>query len=472
MPSGRQFILQAPDESNLNDWIATINYASTFKSAGVQMRGLGMSYKDIEKTGMAAATSHLQDLHASSRATTVTTLVRNHGSSDSAWHPDPPTSRPPSSGSSPRPGNGSKLLRAFNGTSNQVDLETSVPRQLEGAQQYKATFNEVKAELAAHTTKQLYPSLSGRSRTLSVGSRPSRKQPSRPSTAGSASKSSRSDDMNHESTPRLPSRSQTLQSRVGTLDDQVNRLQRELDSELRVARNLAILTPFQRATRDRIQVAVAPLAKKIRTNRINLAKLICYRFVLLTDLAEEEREWEQAKRDALKAANKRLNAADVQQLPESDGLSQRTHIHEESTTQSFYSALDELEGNQELNAFRPVSKTDNTEFPLLPVSNSTVHLVDSAIRSPTSHTQSDPDSYMAVDGHERFYTAIETPEEIAAAWNETRAAKRVSLVRLPSDYKLPTLSRQVKHPDDIEGHERFSDNLFSAPNSSIALTEQ
>jgi hypothetical protein len=475
MPNGRQFIMQASDERSLNEWIAAINYAGAFKSAGVQMRGSGMSYKDVEKSGVAAATSHLQDLRASSKITTVQnhpTLVHTFGSFDASRNTVPLTSRPPSSDSSSRAGTGTKTLKPFNGNSNQLDLEKSVSLQLEGAKQFKATFDEVKAELAAHNTEQLRPSASGRSRTLSMGNRPSIKQTSRPGTAGSASKS---EDMNHGSPPALPSRNDTIQSCVDILDARINRIQRDLDADLRVARNLAILTPFQRATRDRIQVAVTPLAKKVRITRIELARLVCYRFVLLTDLAQEEREWEQAKRDALKAATERLNAYDVHRVPDGQ-QSQGSHFREDpSTTESFYSAFDGMADHPKANVSTPLSMhsmhSDNTEFPFLPDSSSSLHRDENAAQSPPSHTQSDLGSSPAEGGHERYYTAVETPEEIAEVWNETRAAKRVSLVRLPSDVKLSSiLGRQMKYPD-VGSRGGSSDNPYFTPNPRIASTE-
>ena len=55
MSDGRQVLFQAPDEAQMNEWIARINYASAFKTAGIRMRSLGMSGKDIELTGKAAA---------------------------------------------------------------------------------------------------------------------------------------------------------------------------------------------------------------------------------------------------------------------------------------------------------------------------------------------------------------------------------------------------------------------------------
>ena len=455
--------MQASDEQSLNGWISAINYASAFRSAGVQMRGLGMSHKDVEMTGVAAATSHLQDLRDYSRLTTGPTLVHTYGSPDAPQKTNSPTSPPPSSDSSPRPGTGVKLFRPFSGVPNQVDFEISVSHQLEGAQQFKATFDEVKAELAAHNGDQLQPLIAGRTRTLSMGTRPGIKPSSRPGTASSASKS---EDMSHGMSLTSLSRSDTLQSRVDTLDIKINRVQRDLDEELRITRNLAILTPFQRATRDRIQVAVTPLAKKIRAIRIDMARMVCYRFVLLTDLAEEEREWEQAKRDALKAATERLNATDAQRFLENDSSHRRPHRREEqSTTESFYSALNGSKGNQQEMTSTPMSTksdTDETDFPFLPSAHQSARREDNAMGSPTTPTHPDLGSLPVAGDHERYYTASETAEEIAEAWNETRAAKRVSLVRLPSDVKLSILGRQMKNPIDVEDRRHSNDNNSSS----------
>ena len=67
LPDGRHYLLQTQTERELNEWIARINYASAFKTAGVRMRPMGMSGKDVQLTGVAAATSHLHDMQAASR---------------------------------------------------------------------------------------------------------------------------------------------------------------------------------------------------------------------------------------------------------------------------------------------------------------------------------------------------------------------------------------------------------------------
>ncbi|KAF8523156.1 hypothetical protein BU17DRAFT_44111 [Hysterangium stoloniferum] len=441
MPNGRQFIMQAPNEQSLNDWISTINYASAFVSAGVGMRGLGMSHKEVEMTGVAAATSHLKDL-MSARVQTTPPEVSLNGADTSRSNAD----REPSWLSSPesplRQGSASKLLRSFHIMPNQVDLETPLSSQIQDSRQFKATFEEVKAELAAQTTNLSSSRPSGRSRTLSMGTRstPSPRQNVRPSTAGS---SIQSEDLSPPVSPLPRSRADVIQTRVDLLDARVSRIQRELDEELRVARNLAILTPFQRTTRDRVQLGIVPLTKKIKSMRIDLAKCQCYRFVLLSDMAEEERQWERVKRDALHAATRRLSIAEPRLSPKID---KHMDIHREpstswSTTDSFHTAIDIDPKEDYPESSSPTVSSHGSRRPSRLHTNFILNSL-TPTQSPmdTSFDGSSP----IVDGHERFYTAIETAEEIAEEWNETRAAKRVSLVRVPSHVKLTILGRQLR----------------------------
>ena len=65
--------------------------------------------------------------------------------------------------------------------------------------------------------------------------------------------------------------------------------QTSLAADLRTVRNLAILTPFTSASRARVQQAVQPVAKRIRTTRQTIARLICCRECLCRDLLASER---------------------------------------------------------------------------------------------------------------------------------------------------------------------------------------
>ncbi|GJJ08748.1 hypothetical protein Clacol_002967 [Clathrus columnatus] len=420
MPNGRQFILQASDETVRNEWISAINYACSFKSAGVYIRGLGMSHKEIEMTGLAAAASHLKDLRASSKSNGIVHSFTSSLKASPNPSPVSPDAPNPQAQSSP-------VSNRLVIISNQVDLESPRSLQLEDSRLFKQTFDEVKAELAYSAG---LVQLQGRSRTLSMSSRPvTTTKITRPSTAGSMTKSQ---DSHSLSSPMSRSRRDLIQTHVDLLNEKINEMQVKLEEELRLTRNFGILTPFQRSTRDRIQTAVLPLAKKISSLRIEITKYTCYRFVLLSDLAEEERQWEQAKRDALQAASHRLsldaeNVLDITHPAEDAEEKQVKVSRSASTLESFYSAP----GTPAISmGTRPSLSAISTDLPTFTGQSSEL---------PTPAMGQSPLALESLDTagelHERFYSAVETIEEIAEEWNETRAAKRVSLVRVPSNVK-------------------------------------
>jgi hypothetical protein len=82
-----------------------------------------------------------------------------------------------------------------------------------------------------------------------------------------------------------------LQVKINSLQSKISVTEMHLNAELRAARNLTVLTPFQRSTRDRIQLAVLPLAKRIRHLRMELARLRCYEEILRTDLQISSEGW-------------------------------------------------------------------------------------------------------------------------------------------------------------------------------------
>jgi len=74
-----------------------------------------------------------------------------------------------------------------------------------------------------------------------------------------------------------------------------------------LVRSLAILTPFQKSTRDRIASTLPSLAAKIRADRLQLAKLDLWASVLESDLERETSEFARVRHVALQAAAKSLN---------------------------------------------------------------------------------------------------------------------------------------------------------------------
>jgi hypothetical protein len=83
-------------------------------------------------------------------------------------------------------------------------------------------------------------------------------------------------------------------------------IETSLSANLLLARNLAILTPFQKTTRDRITLTLPSLAAKIRADRLQLAKIGLWVSVLESDLERERREYSRVRHVALQAAAKSL----------------------------------------------------------------------------------------------------------------------------------------------------------------------
>ncbi|KAK7064483.1 Arf guanine nucleotide exchange factor sec74 [Favolaschia claudopus] len=426
MQDGRQFLLQSSNEGELNEWISRINYASTFKTAGVRMRPLGMSGKDVQLTGVAAATSHLHDLQ---HAQTAHRARR--------WDNDVPRELMgmlSGEGDSPIKQPLAKRRLTLISSRNDMDLDVPTAPEIDGADQFKATFDLVKAELAAGN-------YNSEADSPVVEAFPN-------SAVSTASHTS-----------RLPSRSHIVQSKVRDLDAKLSAAQSQLDSDLRFIRNIGTLTPFQKATRERLVVAVQGIAKRVMQVRLEITKLSCHREVLSNDLIAEGRDWSQAKKLALQAATETLQIHGEDHVPRmivtfppkaepptevsSPHRKRSSSSHRpDSTCDSFHSALDFsedtisssfLSASPRVDTSSPRSSSSSIQsFPFPDVSSSNeMERVSFGARQSES---SDVSGRFSVS-HEKFYTAQESPEP-AEDWDQTRCAQRVSLVRVPSDIRI------------------------------------
>lgn len=482
---GRHILLQAPNERELNEWIARINYASAFKTAGVRMRALGMSPQEVELTGVAAAASHLKDTKAQQNARPIirrwddrsADQVREDATADGVELVSSPKSM-------------TEELPAHTSGTKGVDLEVIIPPQIESGTQFKATFDRVKADLAAGkwTEADLYPkrrASTARVRTFSLDSTLARSPTSPRSPAGSSGSG-------------FLSRTAIIHSKVRELDARLSAVQTQLDTDLQLVRNVAVSTPFLRTTRERLIVVVQGVARKIAHARLEHAKLTCHRAVLVGDLRAAHDEWKRTHQAALLAAvqvlqsdgrsvmpvraNTALPRMEVEHASEdgdhhhrsmssprpiprmSPGRTPPESRRNSSVTGSFHSALDfglewsnsgstDGEGGlrssgaslpSTIGMLEPgehggdsVVATPGTEdgafgFPF--VRNASEELVPVPPASAPAGT--------SIGGHERFYTA---PEEQAEEWDKTQAApsKRVSLVKLPSDLRISGVFRRT-----------------------------
>ncbi|KAE9410923.1 hypothetical protein BT96DRAFT_961604 [Gymnopus androsaceus JB14] len=420
LADGRQFLFGSSSQSEMNEWISRINYASAFKSTGVRMRSAGMSGRDVQLTGVAAATSHLHDLQHNNQS-------RTHWDGDASHDLMEMLSGPPIPISPFKKAPPLRRPTAMS-TSSEAESDVAVAPEVDGADQFKATFDQVKADLAAGRCA----SPDGDSPTEETRS----------------------------SNTRLPSRSRVVVSKIRDLESKISAAQTQLDADIRFVRNVATLTPFQRSTRDRLSLAVQNISKRIMKFRLEIVRCTCHRDVLYNDLDAEGKSWSRAKKMALRAATETLQSHQGPSVPrmtlsfhESNSIasppvsippktSYTPSAHKSESTagsfQSFHSAFefgpldsDRLGGNSPSNSPKnsssgsfnhDLSKEEEEEEEIAPLSS----------RPPVGRV-SDVTSHSDDMHHERFYTARESAElEQAEEWNKTRCAQRVSLVRVPS----------------------------------------
>jgi hypothetical protein len=389
------------------------------------MRAPGISGKDVELMGVAAAASHLRDLHCAtsdSRTSCIHPCGRNS---------DDFIDRLSSSPSAPYAVSRSGRFKIVNGRED-MDLDVPTSSSNVSAHQLKATFHQVKADLAAgrwSSTDVLATRADGRPRAHSLES------------AVQPLPASFPEELEHE---RLSTRTRDIRSRLMDLDSKISSLQRQEESDLRLLRNIAILTPFQRRTRTRLRMVVLQISKGVQRTRLELEMRLCHREVLSDDLIAQDREWHRTKKIALKAATDTLQRRREPSIPRNPPLRQdqpvvvdssdNLHHHPEnshplqsSIAESFHTALD-LDWSES-------TKGDQLDSPMTSVRDGT----PTGSPRPFSPVQT-------VDGtttpeprpsQERFDTSQEEADEEAEEWDKTRAAKRVSLVRMPSTLNVP-----------------------------------
>jgi hypothetical protein len=429
------------------------------------MRALGMSDKDMELTGVAAATSHLHDMQHQRRSE-----HKVHSWDGETAH----DLMDMLSGSNEPLTKKQQSVRRVTMVSGQNDMDLDVPiaPEIEGAHQFKVTFDHVKAELAAGNW-------SSSDESSDAEDKP------RPRSLDSIAVR-RAVPVRNDSLP-LPSRSQIVQSKISDLESRIVAAESSLDADMRFVRNVAIMTPFQKTTRDRLQAAVQNVSKRIMQMRIDLIKLTCHRDVLSGDLAAERRNMHMAKDLAFRAAAETLQSRRGTHVPmmtlsfhddpgaaslQSPQNKPETPLRrpESSIAESFHSALDfgpewSISDDITTLSFLDGAYILDSSCLSTPITPAGIHGSHGAFPFPETysnpecgsrHLDHTPSSLGGKEvfnnTHERFYTASNALEgaEECEEWNKTRAAKRVSLVRVPSDIRPSTRFVKQSHQANIK----------------------
>ncbi|WVN89691.1 uncharacterized protein L203_104921 [Cryptococcus depauperatus CBS 7841] len=261
----QQYLMQAPDESEMNEWTTLINYASAFRSAGIKMRSGTMRKDHAVLAGAAAAASHQREVRRdenqlSSRESGCNSERKAVFWEAGAYGDDPLQSRPKG-----------EEVRG-------IDVD-GANEQLHEGEQLEEVFGAVKAELAA-----------GR------GIARAHNDPNKQS----------------ERSYNYASRLAVIQNHIRALHDKETVLASSVRSSLLLARNIHMLTPFQKSTRDRLASFVPSIARRVRNERVTLAKFRFWISALKLEAERAEEEWKEVRHVALQAAARSLREDGIQ----------------------------------------------------------------------------------------------------------------------------------------------------------------
>ena len=230
---GRQYLVQAQSEDDMNDWIHKINFCASFRTSNIKIRGLDLA----PRVG-----SH--EVGGSERQETL---------EDRFGRPD--LSR-----------------RSFSGSeyvSRRMNADDSGRSTPVGA--------DDSGELSRETTMRL---------SMEPTSRPSESEEvARPRSSASHRLSPASSAIQK----RAKARREMMLTKIAETEVLMERARARLADEIRLARHFAILTPFLKSTRDHIEMSALPLASRIRALRLEVAKTESRCKILRLDLAAGER---------------------------------------------------------------------------------------------------------------------------------------------------------------------------------------
>ncbi|KAJ1030472.1 hypothetical protein NDA16_001381 [Ustilago loliicola] len=233
---GRQYLVQAQSEDDMNDWIHKINFCASFRTANIKIRGLDLA----PRIGSGAAT---QDLNSLDRSDTLESRFGR-----------PALSRPSFSDSD----------RASRGMdADGSGRSTPVPDDT--------------GDLSRDGALRLSVDPMSRNSESDGPPRPRSSASHRMSPASSALQK------------RAKARRELMLTKIAETEVQLERASARLAEEIRLARHFAILTPFLKSTRERIEMSALPLSSRIRTLRLDVAKAESRCKILRLDLAAGER---------------------------------------------------------------------------------------------------------------------------------------------------------------------------------------
>ncbi|KAM0786349.1 hypothetical protein ACM66B_001821 [Microbotryomycetes sp. NB124-2] len=254
-PAGRQYLFQTTTKDELNSWLHAINYAASFKSAGLKLRPLASKSTTEEHKGLSVASQNVSITGASSDLSESPMPSSPSGSSFRA-----------ESLTSSRASSLDNLLLNRLSTENMRAAKSSHDSLSRG--------HHSSLEVDAATSDDVELLVKDVVTQSSTVSRDTRQRDAADGALG----------------PLVLSRADHLRATISQLESEIEQVKARLRQETRAVSNLAVLTPFRTSTRDRIVAAIPPIEKRVRQIRMRMATLLCHREVLSRDLLVEDRE--------------------------------------------------------------------------------------------------------------------------------------------------------------------------------------
>ncbi|CAO1636652.1 unnamed protein product [Parajaminaea phylloscopi] len=213
--SQHEYLFQARDDTDMNEWIAGINFCACFRSAGIRVTNLDALALTNAVSSTASSPSGTTN---SGRQQVSYSRSLGSGELDPPWMP-------------------SDSLHQTSPFNDGRGYNTSVAGLLT-----PAPHAQTSASVAVHVLRE-----------------------------------------------RVAIRQRELAPKVEAVHRALGANTLELQELLRLARQFALMTPFQRATRERIEAAATPLAARIRQLRIAVAKFECRYSILTAEMQAGDR---------------------------------------------------------------------------------------------------------------------------------------------------------------------------------------
>lgn len=419
--SGARALLQAENEQERNEWMAHINYASAYRTAGMRMKDIAAPCDpNSPEQGRRLNSIYLSSWREQSRERATPSPIS----------PSSPLRRANTLGGQMQKGSVDELGVVKNDQERgRGQSEILRPRTAGGQSRIRSV------------TTSFWPRVSvipADAETLV-----DEKYPLTVVT---------------DSDTLLRSRSKVLKSKIAEMKSKAEALEKEVNADSRHLRLFSILTPFQRSTRTRIQAAVNNLSMKVMQVRLELVKAKCYIDVLSADLETEDSEYSRSEASGSDALQSGLDSDVDAQLPsyETSMASDAPPEHPIGNSNHV------IHFPRNTESPMPISISDNSDTDTPPSSNPTFDSPEPTTTSALFPQNAASDDALSISGSSlrdlvgapavRYMTMppaspepdTEPPAELTSSrmsnavdeeaeeWNCTRAAKRVSLVQLPA----------------------------------------